>query len=265
MRRALVVKSLRDHLRSIIGWCTGILLLIVVQLSVYPSIRDTQTDWAKLAESFPEALRKIFRMDDYTTAAGYLSTELMSFTVPFIFIALGAAWGARIATEDQENGTADLVLSLPISRAEYVASRFVAALTVMVAASATFVTSLLIGARLVDMDVAVSRFVAGGIVLLGLGTLMMTVAAAVGAATGRRGASFGITMSVGVALFVQYSLGALVEFVDRFTAYNPMQWAIGSDPFRGGLDRGYLGLTVALMVPFAWATFRSFSRRDIAG
>ena len=91
MRSALVLRSLRDHVRSIIGWCSGILLLIVVQLSVYPSIRDTQTDWAKLADSFPEALRKIFRMEDYTTAAGYLSTEVMSFTVPFIFVALGCA------------------------------------------------------------------------------------------------------------------------------------------------------------------------------
>ena len=265
MRSALVLRSLRDHVRSIIGWCSGILLLIVVQLSVYPSIRDTQTDWAKLADSFPEALRKIFRMEDYTTAAGYLSTEVMSFTVPFIFVALGCAWGARIATEDQENGTADLVLSLPISRTEYIASRFVAAVAVMMAASLTFILTLVVGARTVSMDIAVSRLVAGGIVLLGLGTLMMTISAAIGTSTGRRGASFGIGMSIGVALFVQYSLGALVEFVDRMTPFNPMQWSIGSDPLRAGIDPGFLGLTVALMVPFTWATFRFFSRRDIAG
>ena len=265
MRSALLARSLRDHVRSIVGWCTGILLLIIVQLSVYPSIRGTQADWAKLAESFPEALRKIFRMDDYTTATGYLSTELMSFTVPFIFIALGSAWGARIATEDQEDGTADLMLSLPISRNDYVTSRFIAAFAVMSLATMTFLVSLVVGARMVDMDVAIGRLVAGGVVLFGLGSLMMTIAAAIGAATGRRGASFGIAMSVGVALFVQYSLGALVEFVDKMTPYNPMQWSIGSDPLRTGIDAGYLGFTALLMVPFVWTAYRSFSRRDIAG
>lgn len=265
MRRALFVRSLRDHVRSIAAWCGGVFALIVVQLSVYPSIRGTQADWAKLAESFPEALQKIFRMDDYTTAAGYLSTELMSFTVPFIFIALGSAWGARIATEDQENGTADLMLSLPISRNEYIASRLVAAAVVMLAATATFIVTLVVGTRMVSMDIAVSRLVAAGTVLLGLGALHMTFAAAVGAAIGRRGASFGIAMAIGVALFVQYSLGALVEFVDKATPFNPMQWSIGSDPVRRGFDAGHLGFTAGLMVPLVWITFRRFSRRDIAG
>jgi len=96
-----------------------------VQMSVYPTVRDSTADWEQATESFPESFREILRIEDYTTPAGYLSTELMTFVIPLIFIGLGVGWGARLTTEDEESRTADIILSMPISRYDYFAARLV--------------------------------------------------------------------------------------------------------------------------------------------
>jgi len=53
-----------------------------------------------LLDAFPEAYKEIFRMEDYTSGAGYLGTELFSLAIPFIFIAVGSTWGASHSALD---------------------------------------------------------------------------------------------------------------------------------------------------------------------
>lgn len=128
---ALIIKSLRDRWRSLVAWQTGLVALVVIQMSVYPTVRDTSSDWEGAVESFPEAFREILRLEDYTSPAGYLSTELLSFVVPFIFMTLGASWGARVTSEDEERGTADIVFSLPITRRGFLVSRWISGMIVL--------------------------------------------------------------------------------------------------------------------------------------
>lgn len=133
---ALIINSLRDRWRSPLAWQTGLVALVTIQMSVYPTVRDTSSDWEGAVESFPEAFREILRLEDYTSPAGYLSTELLSFVAPFIFMTLGASWGARVTSEDEESGTADIVFSLPITRRGFLVSHW---LTGMIVLGATMV------------------------------------------------------------------------------------------------------------------------------
>jgi len=261
----LVLRTLRSHRRGIFGWTLGILALVIIQLAVYPTIRSSATDWSNLADQFPEAFKKMFRMEDYASERGYLTTELLSFTLPFIIIGLGCTWGARLVTEDEESATADIMLSLPISRTMYVTSRFVAAATVMVFALSVFTVALLIGTRWLGMAIPVHQYLSAGFSLLCIGLLMMTLAAMLGAWIGKRSGALGISMAVAIALFVLYSLGPLVDFLDKTTPYNPMQWTIGSQPLFEGTSLGYTAAIIALIVPCVAATYVFFDRRDIAG
>lgn len=261
----LVARTLRSHRRGISGWTVGILALVIIQLAVYPTIRSSATDWSSLIDQFPEAFQQIFRMQDYASERGYLSAELLSFTLPFIVIGLGCTWGARLVTEEEELATADIMLSLPISRMTYVTSRFIAAVSVMVFALTVFTVALLIGTRWLEMEIPVTRYLSAAFSLLSIGVLMMAVAAALGAWIGKRGGALGISMAIAIALFVLYSFGPLVDVLDKTTPYNPMQWTIGSLPLFEGTSVGYTVAVIALIVPCVAATYVFFDRRDIAG
>lgn len=261
---ALIRRVLKDHRKGILGWTFGIVVLVVIQLAVYPTIRSSAEDWSRLANQFPDAIKKIFRMDDYASERGYLTTELLSFTLPFIIMGLGSTWGARIATEEEDAGSADIILSLPISRIEYITSRLIAASSVMLFAIVCFLVAVLIGTRMLALAIPISQYFSAGFSLFCLGILMMVIAAAIGAYTSKRTTALGVTMAVAIALFVLYSLGPLVKAIDKTTRYNPLQWTVGSRPLFLGTSAGYTGCVIAVIIPFIFATYFFFSHRDIA-
>lgn len=259
----LYAKSLQDRRRGIMGWCAGIVGIVSVQMSVYPSIRSSAGDWQSLIDTFPDAIKKILRMIDYSTPAGYLSAELMTFVMPMIFIGLGASWGARLTSEDEEGGTADVLLTLPVTRTAYVTTRWISAFSVLVIAAATMGTSLAVGARILDMDIALVRFAHVSMSMTLLGTLAMSIAASLGALAGRRNIALGVTMSIEIALFVLYSLAPLVAFIEDLNPFNPLQWTMGMDALRSGFHFGYGTLTTVLSVVLIAVTYLVFDTRDI--
>jgi ABC-2 type transport system permease protein len=260
----IVVESLRDHVRAIIGWSLGLVVLVAVQMSVYPTIRDSSEGWSSLTEQFPEVFKEVFRIADYTSEVGYLSAELFSFVVPFMFIAIGATWGARLATEDEDRGMADIVLALPVERRDYVASRLVAAAVALVASAVSFLAALVVGARALDMAIPVSRFaVATGMLVL-IGLVFLALAAVIGAWTARRAVALGFSTGAAIAMFIAYSLAPLVGWLDATSPVNPMTWTIGSQSLVDGLDTGLSLRTLAVAAALTLATFPVFGRRDIS-
>ena len=261
---ALFTKSIRDHLKGIFGWIIGVVALVVLQLSVYPTVRSSSEGWSALIDDFPDVIKEIIRITDYTSEAGYISAELLSFIVPFIFISLGCMWGARLTTEEEELGTADILLSLPISRQSIVYTRFISSTAVLISISAAFLMSLTIGARLLDMSISISRFVAASLCLLMLGFLGLTIAAVLGASTGKRNVALGVSMSIAIVLFVLYSLAPLVDLFDTINPVNPFQWTLGSMPMTKGISYSGLAWVLLVLAPASVATFYFYEKRDIA-
>lgn len=262
---ALMRKSITDHFRGILGWMSGVVAIVVIQMSVYPTIRSSSEGWSTLTDAFPETFKKMFRMNDYTSEAGYLSTELMSFVVPFIFIGLGCTWGARITTEDEESGFADIAMALPISRFSYLISRFSAGVGVMATTTLGFLITALIGARMLDMSIAINKFLAGGTCLFLLGFLSMSLAAFIGSLSGSRATSLGVSMSIAIASFLVYSLAPLVDILDATMPVNFFQWTIGTSPLFNGFNTAKFLLTAGVASAFCLITFMIFDKRNIVG
>lgn len=261
--KALYYKTIHDHFRGIAGWILGVTALVVIQLAVYPTIRASSEGWSALTDSFPDAIKEILRMTDYTTEVGYLSAELLSFVLPFIFIGLGCTWGSRLTTEDEEGGAADILFSLPVARSSLLLTRVLTATTVLASTSFAFVLTLSIGARILEMSISLWKFIAAALVLFFLSLLMMSLAGVLGAVTGKRSISLGVSMSFAIATFVFYSLAPLVSAFESLLSFNPMQWTIGTDPLQSGLDIGYT-IWIVLVSGFLFiGTFAIFNRRDI--
>ena len=259
----LFLKTIRDHTRGIAGWVTGVLALIAVQLSVYPTVRDTTSRVTDFADSFPEAFKKIFRMDEYGTPVGYLSTELFSATLPLIFIAVGVTWGARVATDEIEAGTADILFSLPISRRRFLITRISAKVGVLALLGLVLWLALVFGAPVADLSVSVGRVAAASFSTMLTGLTFGSVGVLVGAWSGRRSMSLGISLTVAIAAFVVYSLAPLVGFMKDINPFNPMQWTVGAESLKNGVDIGYSLIALAFAVVLMAAAVFVFDRRDI--
>jgi ABC-2 type transport system permease protein len=259
----LLVKTWRDRWRGLTAWTVGLVLIGIVELYVYPSIRDSAEGMSSLVEAFPEAMQEMFRMSDYTSPAGFLNVEMFSIMVPLVFISVGASWGASATADEEEKGTADLLLTLPVSRSQIVLTKGVATLAALAAIVMVISVSLVIGAAVVDMDLPASSIWAASAMSGLLGALYAGLGFLIGALTGRRGVALGAAIALAIAGFLVYSLAPMLDLFDTINPMNPFQWAVGGDPLRNGMDAGYvLGLAGVTLVLFAGALL-SFSRRDI--
>jgi len=261
MRRSVFGKTVRDGLRGYAWWSAGIGLLVLLTMSIYPSIRDNP-DLNNAVQDYPEAIKAFFGGSlDFRSGAGYLSTELFSFMVPLLFLVYAITAGARAIAGEEESKTLELLVAQPVSRTRLVLEKFAAqAVQIAILAVATFAVTAL-GARLFDMDVSVSRLgdAALGVYLLGIAHGALAFLG--GAATGRRSAAYVLAVTVAVAGYLLNGLGQLVDFLDRWRVLSPFEWY--GDPVRDGLSAGSV-LLALLAVAAVGASIPGFSRRDIA-
>ena len=261
--RVLSVKTWRDHWRAIAGWAAGLAAICTMQLAVYPSVRESSAGMSQLIDSFPSALRTMFRMTDYTSGPGYLGAEVFSIFVPFVFVGLGASWGSGATATEEERGTADLLVTLPVSRDRILLAKLAAIVSAIGVLALLLWSILLVGSQLVGLPVGAAQLL-GACVSVGLlGCLYSGVGLAVGALTGRRAVALGASVGLALAAFLLYSLGPLVGALKPWLRVTPFQWALGNEPLRNGISGGY----VTLLVVTSGATFvlavLAFRRRDI--
>jgi ABC-2 type transport system permease protein len=263
MQMVLLLKTARDHWRSYVAWTLGALALVGIELSVYPTVRSSAAGLTSFLDNFPDAFKQIFRKEDYTSGAGFLSTELFSMMLPLIFISIGASWGANASAQEEERRTADILLTLPISRARILLIKIMAAVMSQVLLAAIVVSSLLIGIGFVDLSLGTSKIIAGAISLLILGILFNAIATFLGAVWGKRSIALGGAVGSAIAGFLFYSLAPLVDTFKRITPVNPFQWTLGTRPLFDGINVGYTVVSLIVALGLYAASLVVFKRRDI--
>jgi len=260
----LVRKTLRDHSKPTLWWTFGLLAMFAVELWAYPYITDSTTEMRKIVEAYPEAMRKMFRMDDYFSGAGFLGTEMYSFMVQLVFIALGGAYGAAASAGEEDRGTADVLLGLPVTRRQVLMSKMLALPIAFAAVTAAVIALLAVGTPLAGLDASLWNIMIATIAAALLGLFSAGFAYLLGALTGRRGLALGASIGVSMISFIVFSLAPMVSAFDRVIDFVPWQWAFGNSPLNNGADLPHLALLLACSLALMAAALWAFDRRDIS-
>ncbi len=237
--------------------------MVTVQLSVYPSIVKSGNAAKQFIDAYPEAFKKIFRMTDYTSGSGFLSTELFSLMLPLVMIGVGVIWGSSATAEEEEKGTADLLFSLPISRRNILLSKMASTVVALVIlATITFLNVyLLMG--FVDLTLSTKNLALACLSHLFLGIFFSGIGFLLGSITGRKGLTIGIGSGLGLVSFLFFSLAPLVSNFKFTNPINPFQWTIGKNILAEGLDAAGLAKLVISSLILYLAALILIERRQI--
>ncbi|HWQ45532.1 MAG TPA: ABC transporter permease subunit [Longilinea sp.] len=117
------------RLKSVIIWSISISALMFLFFSIYPGFAADTADLNQLMENFPPELRAAFGLNtmDLSSVVGY-------FGFLFIFVQVCLAvqasnYGFGLVSIEENELTADFLLTKPVSRAQVITSKFLAALT----------------------------------------------------------------------------------------------------------------------------------------
>jgi ABC-2 type transport system permease protein len=256
--RSVFEKALRDERRGLIGWTIGMVVFGAYLLAVFPTIHGN-ADMKKLLESYPEAMRKMFSLRDFTTGSGFLQTEMFSFLVPLLLMLVAVLWGSDATSGEEDRRTIDLLLANPVERWRVVAEKFAG----LAVGLAVFV-AVLVGGAAVGLGVAIARLVAAVLAAYLFALAFGALALAIGAATGRRGLARGISAAVGVASYLVSGLAGLASWLRPVRPASLFYQTLGREPLFTGFAPLRSLLVVGVVVVFVAAAAWAFERRDLA-
>jgi beta-exotoxin I transport system permease protein len=264
MLSTLFGKRLWDRRRTIVWWLVGIAALVLVTVAFYPTISDQRDQYAKLFEGMKD-VSTMFGVDDIaeiTEPAGYVTSQIYANVFPIVLLVFGIGFGTAAIAGEEDRGTMDLLLTLPISRRSIVLQSL-ASLAVLIGVLCTAVLVVLLATSSpAGLDLSLTGLLAVTVGSWLLGMAFGTLALAVGAATGRRGVTIGVSAGVAVGTFFVFGLAPLSATTEFLQAYSPFYWFLGGEPLADGFDPMFLGLVVLVALLVAVALW-TFERRDI--
>ncbi len=265
MFRSVWLKSLRDLRWSFLWWTLGLVGMVALIVSVYPSVRDNPAI-ADLHKSYPEALKAFVAFGgefDLASPAGYLGSELFSLMVPLLFLIAVVGRAAGTLAGEEEEGTLDLLLANPISRRRLALEKLVAVVFEGLGLGLVLWLSLLVGTRAAGMEIGAGNLAAATVAATLLALAFGAIAFALGAATGRRLRSTSVTAALAVAAYLVYGLAPLVGALEPLQRWSLFYHYAAGDPLRHGLAVGHLAVLLAVTLVAGAAAPLLFERRDL--
>ena len=106
-------------------WSVGLSAINILTILLYPSLADVP-EFDEVFETMPEAIARLFVGDvvSLTSPEGYLNSQLFIVALPIIFLIFTIARGSGAIAGEEERGTLDLLLSLPVRRSQVVLEKF---------------------------------------------------------------------------------------------------------------------------------------------
>jgi ABC-2 type transport system permease protein len=264
---SVFAKSLRDLRRTFVWWTLGLVGYVALIVAVYPTIRDNP-DLNELVDSYPEALKAFIAFGgqlDFTSAAGYVGSELFSFMIPALFLVASVGNGAGSIAGEEERGTLDLLLSAPLSRTRVAVEKLGAMCAEVAGLGLVLWLALWIGARAFGMDLSAGHLGAAVVVLVVLAAAYGSIAFMLAAATGRRTLAIGGAVALAVAAYLVNTLASLVDTLEPFQKISPFYHYAAADPLRHGLDPWHTLFLLAVGAAAAALGVVLFARRDVGG
>jgi ABC-2 type transport system permease protein len=128
MSSTIFQNEFRSHLKSVLTWSVAITLLIFFYFSIFPAFADQTEMLNQIMAKFPPALLEAFGMN-----RADLSTVLGFYCLVFLFVQICLAvqagnYGFGLVSIEENELTADFLLSKPVSRVQVLTSKLLAAL-----------------------------------------------------------------------------------------------------------------------------------------
>lgn len=123
---AIIKKELKERKTSLFIYVMVALMLTWIYLILFPTVKEQAQNLNKLVETFPDALKKAFKIEGggFSTLEAFLSYELFSLMWPLLAIMLALSRAGNAIAGEIERNTIGTLLAQPLSRTKIFMSKY---------------------------------------------------------------------------------------------------------------------------------------------
>jgi ABC-2 type transport system permease protein len=266
---ATLLWELRHRKLAILWWTLGSVIISVVILGLYPSIRDQAQQLNQVINQLPSGLRGLktggTSSVDVADPIAFLNSQLFYATLPILWIILSITRGSSVLGRDEQDHTLELLLARPISRTRLITAKALSLVLEFVIVGGVTLLTIVVVAPAFDLHVGAEHLAMATLYTVLFSLSFGLVAFALTAATGlaRKVASVAaVILSFGGYLIA--SLSSLTHWLINPSKLAPFHYFEPAKIMHGehvyGLDAYLIGVIIVTIT----VAYLGFRRRDIS-
>ena len=261
MLRTITTKILYEKRWMLLFWSAGLFFTTWLTLLFYPMF--SQGGLAEALQKLPPQLQALVGSEALKSVGGYIDNEILAMRLPLMTIIMSIALFVGLTAGNEERGTLQTLLALPVSRGRVMAETFLAGCIILAIACASVWLGLVLALANIHESYSLMRLVAATANLWFVTVAFGGLAFAVGAVTGRKGLTIGIASVVAFGSFFFSTFSETVSGLKGFGSATLFHYYTSSNVAVRGIDWTDLGvMALAILAAFAVGIV-GFNRRDL--
>jgi ABC-2 type transport system permease protein len=128
--KPIILRELKDRKYTILAYSGIVLLLLVMYIALFPTIKASMDQFQQLYESYPKEIYEAMGVKDLSlnTLANFLSIEMYNMLWQLLALLLACSLAGYTIAGQIDKGTIGYYLSLPISRTKLFFSKYISGL-----------------------------------------------------------------------------------------------------------------------------------------
>jgi len=266
---AILLWELRQRKIAVLFWTLGSVLLSVVIMGLYPSIRDQAHQFNQVINQLPEGLRGLKTGGAGSVDVGdpveFMNAQIFYATLPILWIILSITRGSSVLGKDEQNHTLELLLARPISRTHLLASKALSLFAEFIVVGGVTLIAIIAVAPAFDLHIGAGKLAMATLytVLFSLSFGLIAFALTAATSLARRVASVAaVFLSFGS--YIIASMSGLTHWLQNPAKLAPFHYF---EPTKIMHGEAVTGLNIYLISVFVFAlavAWLGFRRRDIS-
>ena len=254
--------ELKVYRKSTLIWTGALIALLILFMSMFPSISKEIDEFKKLLEGFPEGVRKALGIQVETIGSlnGFYSYIFLYITLCGAIQAMNL--GISITSKEIREKTADFILTKPVTRTKVIFSKVLAALTLLLFTNIVYVTSAIFVANMVKVEeFSLVVFFLISLTLLFTQYIMFAIGMIIAVVFSKVKSVISISLGVVFAFFLVGMVGGAEEASRYFTPFKYFDYTYIME--QESYEWTFLILGLVLMIVSMVASVIIYNKRDI--
>jgi ABC-2 type transport system permease protein len=263
----IIWNTIKDKKIALLVYCLAAIAFVWMFVALFPSIQEESEQFTQLFESYPEGFFKVFGIEDlgFSTIEKFLALENYSIMWPIMAMFFMVSLAGYSLVREVEKGTAEILLSRPISRSKLYFSRYFAGIIMLIIFTIISVFCVVPLAHLHDVDYNIDNYVSIAILSFLFGWAVFSVAYLFSAIFSEKGRAYAVT---GGLLILMYFFNLIASFKEDWENIRYASFFYYYDFNKALIDVQidwqsiFVFIAAALVCTFVGAVW--FHKRDIA-
>lgn len=267
MKGSVFKEILRQTWPQMLYWGVGLGLMGLFIIVIVPDAAGLQAMTDFFARMPPFLLQAVGVGDDIS----FLATPEGFITVGFFgkMLTMLAVYpilvGLRVTLFEEDNGTMDMLLSLPVPRGQVLIEKFLAYTVTLLVIIALIFIGLWVGAQIAPFELNIGRLAVTSLNILPSMLLILAFTILMGAVIRGKRLAIGITAAFVMGSFMLDTLGDMAtgSFAENVKWISFFNYYDSTSVMKNGIVWGNVALLMAITVVLLGASLYFFQRRDV--